>query len=161
MRSVFRTIALLGIVGRWNGVSPTAEVLEFALAPTMPAPDVTAAIKALLAKSAIVFRRVDLAAAAGGLARCPPVPGDVVPLQTIEPHVASLDQARAHCRGVAPDRRMDATATREELLHRIVAACAPPPPRSISSTTSHLSDSRNSTTSCPGATPSNCMGQRW
>ena len=54
---LLRTIALLGIVGRWNGVSPTPAVLQFALAPAMTPADFDKAIKGLQAKSAIVFRR--------------------------------------------------------------------------------------------------------
>ena len=55
--NLLRTIALLGIVGRWNGIAPTPQVLEFALSPAMPPANVESATRSLLAKSAIVYRR--------------------------------------------------------------------------------------------------------
>ncbi|HEV3455326.1 MAG TPA: hypothetical protein VHG32_02140, partial [Thermoanaerobaculia bacterium] len=55
--SVLRVIALLGIVGRWNGVAPTPEVARYALAPTMGPADVDEGIRSLSARSAIVYRR--------------------------------------------------------------------------------------------------------
>ncbi len=54
---VLRTVALLGIVGRWHGVAAMPQVLKFSLSPTWSASDVDAAIKVLLGKSAIVHRR--------------------------------------------------------------------------------------------------------
>jgi hypothetical protein len=55
--NLLRTIALLGIVGRWNGIAPTPDVLRFALSPSMAASEVESATKSLIAKSAIVYRR--------------------------------------------------------------------------------------------------------
>jgi hypothetical protein len=54
---LLRTIALLGIVGRWNGVAPTPATLQYALTPEMNPAELDRTIKALLAKSAIVYRR--------------------------------------------------------------------------------------------------------
>lgn len=54
---LLRTIALLGIVGRWNGIAPTPAALQFALSPTISPTDFEHAIKSLQAKSAIVYRR--------------------------------------------------------------------------------------------------------
>ncbi len=50
---------------------------------------------------AAVLARVDLAAAARGLARGSAVPGDVVPVQAIEPLLALADPASPGARGVA------------------------------------------------------------
>lgn len=55
--SLLRTIALLGIVGRWNGIAASPRVLEFALSPAMTPSEIDSGIRSLLAKSAIVFRR--------------------------------------------------------------------------------------------------------
>jgi hypothetical protein len=55
--SVLRTVAILGIVGRWNGVSATQKVLKLALAPAMDATDVDVHLRSLLNKSAIIYRR--------------------------------------------------------------------------------------------------------
>jgi hypothetical protein len=54
---LLRTTALLGIVGRWNGMIPTPPVLEFALSPTVTPSDVRDATQSLTQKSAIVYRR--------------------------------------------------------------------------------------------------------
>jgi hypothetical protein len=54
---ILRTVALLGIVGRWNGIAPTPAVIKFSLSPAMSEADFDRAIKSLKAKSAIVYRR--------------------------------------------------------------------------------------------------------
>ena len=54
---LLRTIALLGIVGRWNGVAPTPAVLQFAMSPAISPAEFDRTIKGLQGKSAIVYRR--------------------------------------------------------------------------------------------------------
>ena len=54
---LLRTAAILGIVGRWNGIAPSPDVLRYALHPVLTAAEVKAATAALLARSAIVYRR--------------------------------------------------------------------------------------------------------
>ena len=55
---------------------------------------------------------LDLAAAAGGLARRAAVSGDVVPLQALQPLLAPADQARSGARGLAAAGGDDAPAAR-------------------------------------------------
>ncbi len=54
---LLRTIAMLGIVGRWNGVPPTPAVIQFSMAPAIDNAGFDKAVKSLQAKSAIVYRR--------------------------------------------------------------------------------------------------------
>src|SRR5262249_20093882 len=50
---------------------------------------------------AALLPRFDLAATARGLARGPPLPGHVVPVQAVEPPLAPVDPAPAHCARLA------------------------------------------------------------
>ena len=55
--NVLHAIALLGIVGRWNGVAPTPEVVRYSLAPSMTRGDVDEGIGSLLARASVVYRK--------------------------------------------------------------------------------------------------------
>lgn len=54
---VLRTIALLGIVGRWHGMIPTQDVVSLAIMPVAAKSDAERAIQSLVTKSAIVHRK--------------------------------------------------------------------------------------------------------
>lgn len=55
--AVFKTIALLGIVGRWHDVAPSADTVRFALAPNVIAPKVQQALAGLAQRSVVVERK--------------------------------------------------------------------------------------------------------
>lgn len=55
--AVFKTIALLGIVGRWHDVAPSAEIVRFALTPNVTGPKVQQALAGLVQRSVVVERK--------------------------------------------------------------------------------------------------------
>lgn len=56
-RKVFRTTALLSIMGRWSERIPTPAFIEAALIPTLAAPSTATAIGALRSRSLLVLRK--------------------------------------------------------------------------------------------------------
>jgi hypothetical protein len=55
--AVFRTIAMLGIIGRWHDVAATKANVEIAVAPTLDANSTATAIADLRARSVVVLRK--------------------------------------------------------------------------------------------------------